>query len=182
MTGGHRHSQYCLKISGIPSNAWFPQLTVTYTWSYTVDVSCMLQIMVGQALQLFVYTLPTYIYSALTIRIGGATFHCLSRVDRVTKTLTSRPYVDQQQYWWQTQIYRAPSNWQIQGSCLKCIYKVVRTMWGIYSLLTYLKRSCPDFSMTVICSNRAKICTENMLVCIDVYKWKIVTSLFRWFT
>ena len=30
MTGGHRHSQYCLKISGIPGNAWFPQLTVTY--------------------------------------------------------------------------------------------------------------------------------------------------------
>ena len=30
MPGGHRHSQYCLKISGIPGNAWFPQLTVTY--------------------------------------------------------------------------------------------------------------------------------------------------------
>ena len=30
MTGGHRHSQYCLKISGILGNAWFPQLTVTY--------------------------------------------------------------------------------------------------------------------------------------------------------
>ena len=30
MTGGHRHSQYCLKISGIPGNAWFPQLAVTY--------------------------------------------------------------------------------------------------------------------------------------------------------
>ena len=35
MTGGHRHSQYCLKISGIPGNAWFPQLTVTYTCLYT---------------------------------------------------------------------------------------------------------------------------------------------------
>ena len=31
MTGGHRHSQYCQKISGIPGNAWFPQMTVTYT-------------------------------------------------------------------------------------------------------------------------------------------------------
>ena len=31
MTGDHMHSQYCLKISGIPGNAWFPQLTVTYT-------------------------------------------------------------------------------------------------------------------------------------------------------
>ena len=34
MTGGHRHSQYCLKISGIHGNAWFPQLTVTYTSLY----------------------------------------------------------------------------------------------------------------------------------------------------
>ena len=31
MTGGHRHSQYCLKFSGIPGNDWFPQLSVTYT-------------------------------------------------------------------------------------------------------------------------------------------------------
>ena len=39
MSGGHRHSQYCLNISGIPGNAWFPQLTVTYIFGHSAQVT-----------------------------------------------------------------------------------------------------------------------------------------------